>query len=106
MVMKILRRSQSAGRDKIRSTSAPTARYGSEFVGSDLARVTVAFAVLVLINLSTLAFGPSAALRALDESPAGALLAPFVFDSWGTVGGLAGSFLLFAPVLFGTPVAQ
>jgi hypothetical protein len=68
--------------------------------------VTVAFAFLICINLATLAAGPAAVLAALDANPAGAILAPFVFDSWGTIGGLAGTVLLFAPLLFGTPPPQ
>ena len=34
------------------------------------------------------------------------MLAPFVYDSWGTIGGLAGSVLLFGPILFATTPSE
>ncbi len=81
-------------------------RYAPELSGSGLGRVVAAFASLVALNLVTLALGPTGVLVRLNTNPAGALLSPFVFDSWGTIGGLAGVVLLFAPLLFGTPVSQ
>jgi len=82
------------------------ARYLPELSRSGLAWAIAAFLALMAINASTLAVGREAALAALNSEPAGALFAPFVFDSWGTIGGLGGVVLLFASVLFGTPVAR
>ncbi|MGA2198654.1 MAG: hypothetical protein ABSG45_01820 [Nitrososphaerales archaeon] len=81
-------------------------RYAPELLGSGLGRVVAAFASLVALNLATLALGTTGVIARLNTNPAGALLSPFVFDSWGTIGGLAGVVLLFAPLLFGTPVSQ
>ncbi|MGA2665852.1 MAG: hypothetical protein ABSF83_13010 [Nitrososphaerales archaeon] len=82
------------------------ARYLPELSRSGLAWVVAAFLALMAINAATLAVGRSAALDALNTNPVGALFAPFVFDSWGTIGGLGGVVLLFGSVLFGTPVAR
>jgi len=81
-------------------------RYLPELSKSGLSLVIVAFGALIVVNLFTFAVGRTAVLLTLNASPVGALLAPFVYDSWGTIGGLAGVVLLFAPVLFGTPVSQ
>jgi hypothetical protein len=77
-----------------------------ELYQSGLIWVIAAFASLIALNLITLALGRSQVLAVLNAHPAGALVSPFVFDSWGTIGGLGGIVLLFAPVLFGTPVSQ
>ncbi|MDA4112851.1 MAG: hypothetical protein OK474_02275 [Thaumarchaeota archaeon] len=77
-----------------------------ELSESGLIWVIVAFVSLIVLNLITLAMGRSQVLAVLNAHPAGALISPFVFDSWGTIGGLGGIVLLFAPVLFGTPVSQ
>ncbi len=82
------------------------ARYVAELTESGLIWVIAVFFCLIALNLATLGMGRSAVLATLNSNPAGALLAPFVFDSWGTIGGLGGVVLLFAPVLFGTPVSQ
>ena len=89
-----------------RPDRAPEGRLTLEFIGSGLIWVALAYAFLICVNLATLAVGPAAVLADLDANPAGALLAPLVFDSWGTIGALAGSVLLFAPLLFGTPPSQ
>ncbi len=81
-------------------------RYALEFERSGLVWVTGVFSALVLVNLVTMAAGTQGVLSGLGSNPAGALLTPFVFDSWGTIGGLAGSVILFTPVLFGAPVSQ
>ncbi len=81
-------------------------RYFAELSPSGLKLVIMAFGTLIAINLVTLALGRSQVLTDLNEGPAGALLAPLVFDSWGTLAGLGGIVLLFSPVLFGTPVSQ
>jgi hypothetical protein len=81
-------------------------RYPPELSESGLIWVIAAFLSLIVLNLITLAIGRSQVLDVLNAHPAGALLSPFVFDSWGTIGGLGGIVLLFAPTLFGTPVAQ
>jgi hypothetical protein len=80
--------------------------YVQELRRSGLLLVAAAFASLIAVNLVTLAVGPSEVLAELNASPLGAPLAPLVFDSWGTIGGLGGMVLLFAPVLFATPVSQ
>jgi hypothetical protein len=81
-------------------------RYFPELSKSGLSWVIAAFLSLIAVNLVTFAIGRAAVLAALNSNPVGALLAPFVFDSWGTIGGLGGVVLLFSPVLFGTPVSQ
>jgi len=81
-------------------------RYLRELSSSGLAWVALAYVMLILVNVVTLAAGTQRVLAELNSSPVGALLSPFVFDSWGTIGGLAGVVLLFSPVLFGTPVSQ
>ena len=81
-------------------------RYPPELSESGLIWVIVAFLSLILVNLITLAIGRSEVLDFLNAHPAGALFSPFVFDSWGTIGGLGGIVLLFAPTLFGIPVSQ
>jgi hypothetical protein len=81
-------------------------RYFPELSKSGLSWVIVAFLALIVVNLATFAIGRTEVLDVLNSSPFGALLAPFVYDSWGTIGGLGGVVLLFSPVLFGTPVSQ
>ncbi|MDA4134659.1 MAG: hypothetical protein OK441_03715 [Thaumarchaeota archaeon] len=81
-------------------------RYLPELSKSGLSWVIAAFLSLIVVNLATFGIGRTEILIALNSNPAGALLAPFVFDSWGTIGGLGGVVLLFSPVLFGTPVSQ
>ncbi len=81
-------------------------RYLPELSKSGLSLVILAFLSLIVVNLVTFAIGRNAVLDALNSNPGGALLAPFVYDSWGTIGGLGGVVLLFSPVLFGTPVSQ
>lgn len=79
--------------------------YLAEFSPSGLTIAIGAYGTLMVINLLTLALGRSEVLTELNRTPAGAVLAPLVFDSWGTLAGLGGVVLLFSPVLFGTPVA-
>lgn len=79
--------------------------YLAEFSPSGLTIVIAAYGTLMVVNLLTVALGRSEVLAELNKSPVGAVLAPLVFDSWGTLAGLGGVVLLFSPVLFGTPVA-
>jgi len=74
---------------------------GAHLADSGLAWVVVGFALLIALNLITFAWGPSEILTYLNSRPWGVLVSVFVFDSWGTAGGLAGVVVLFAPVLFG-----
>lgn len=83
--------------------SSQTARIRADLVESGLVWVIVGFAILIALNLLTLAIGPSGILQNLNSRSWGALVSVFVFDSWGTVGGLAGVVILFTPVLFGMP---
>ena len=74
--------------------------------GSGLVWVALGFSILVALNLITLALGPAQVLANLATRPWGAFVSVFVFDSWGTAGGLVGVVVLFTPLLFGVPRAQ
>jgi len=74
-----------------------------DIVESGLVWVIVGFGILISLNLLTLAIGPSGILQNLNSRSWGVLVSVFVFDSWGTAGGLAGVVVLFAPLLFGIP---
>jgi hypothetical protein len=73
---------------------------------SGLVWVVVGFGALIALNLMTLEIGPSGILQDLNLRPGGVLVSVFVFDSWGTTGGLAGVVVLFVPVLFAIPRAR
>ena len=73
---------------------------------SGLVWVAAGFAILIALNLITLALGSSRLLADLENNPWGPFVSVFVFDSWGTAGGLAGVVVLFIPLLFGVPSAQ
>ena len=64
------------------------------------------FLLLAALNATTFLVGPATVLAYFQGSTVGAVLANFVFDSPGTLAGLLGSILLFAPVLLGTPTNQ
>lgn len=64
------------------------------------------FLVLAALNIATLLVAPATVLAHLQGSTPGAIFANFVFDSPGTLAGLLGSILLFAPLLLGTPKNQ
>jgi hypothetical protein len=64
--------------------------------------VIVGFVFLVVLNLSTFFLGTGQILETLRANSLGTIFAPFVFDSWGTIGGLLGVPILFAPILLGT----
>ena len=64
------------------------------------------FSILIAFNLVTLALGPTQLLADLQGRPWGPYVSVFVFDSWGTTGGLAGVVTLFTPLIFGVPPAQ
>jgi len=68
--------------------------------------VIVGFGFLVLLNLSTFFLGPNRVLESLGANSLGIVFAPFVFDSWGTISGLLGVTIFFAPLLLGTPHQQ
>ncbi|MDA4111888.1 MAG: hypothetical protein OK439_05075 [Thaumarchaeota archaeon] len=68
---------------------------------SGLLLVALGFTALVMSNLITLYMGQNIVLLALNSDYMGVLLSWTVFDSWGTVFGLLGVVILFAPVLFG-----
>lgn len=70
-------------------------------VRSGLVWVIIVFGLLILINIITLAIGPDRVLSFLEARSWGVVASVFVFDSWGTAGGLAGVIILFVPVLFG-----
>ena len=74
-----------------------------DLIESGLVWVIVGFIILIALNLLTLAIGPSGILQNLNSRSWGVLVSVFVFDSWGTAGGLAGVVVLFAPLLFGMP---
>jgi len=65
--------------------------------------VIVGFCFLALVNISTLLIGPDGIINFLTGHYLGIILAPFVFDSWGTISGLLGVVILFVPLLVGTP---
>ncbi|MDA4122533.1 MAG: hypothetical protein OK456_05060 [Thaumarchaeota archaeon] len=75
-------------------------------IGSGLVWVVVGFSILIGVNLLTLALGTNAILLDLNSRSWGDLASVFVFDSWGTAGGLAGLVVLFVPVLFGVPASK
>ncbi len=73
------------------------------FTGSYIHLVIIGFLALVVLNLGTYFFGSNVILGVLDHHYWGVIVAPFVFDSWGTIGGLLGVTILFAPILLGAP---
>jgi hypothetical protein len=64
--------------------------------------VIVGFVFLVAVNLSTFLHGPSRILESLRANSLGIVFTPFVFDSWGTISGLLGVTIFFAPLFLGT----
>ena len=80
--------------------------YRKDLSQSGLPLVAGAFCFLITLNLITFVLGPQSVFGSLAASPLGALLAPFLFDSWGTVAGLGGTVLLFAPILFATTPSE
>ncbi len=75
-------------------------------IGSGLIWVVAGFSILIGVNLLTLALGTNGILLDLNSRSWGDLVSVFVFDSWGTTGGLAGLVVLFVPVLFGVPASK
>ena len=73
----------------------------SFLLGTSLLIVIVGFIFLVVLNLSTFFLGTGQILETLRANSLGIIFAPFVFDSWGTIGGLLGVPILFAPMLLG-----
>jgi len=63
--------------------------------------VIVGFVFLVAVNLSTFFLDPGLILESLSHNSLGVIFAPFVFDSWGTISGLLGVTIFFAPLLLG-----
>lgn len=79
----------------------------SEFLSSSNLKIPlVGFLLLATLNLATLILGPVKILSSLNSSSMGPVLANFVFDSWGTLAGLLGAIILFAPVLLGARKQQ
>jgi hypothetical protein len=63
--------------------------------------VLAGFLILAILNLMTYFLGSGTLLASLENRNWGLAIAPFVFDSWGTIGGLLGVTILFAPILLG-----
>jgi hypothetical protein len=77
------------------------AGYREELRRSGLYGVLAVFAGLIVLNILTFVIGPSQVLGALGNRTLGTFLSAFVFDTWGTVGGLVGVVVFFIPVLYG-----
>ena len=84
-------------------TADPSLTTSQVNAGVTFALVIVGFFALAALNLTTFFLGPSTILTVLDHNSWGVFFAPFVFDSWGTIYGLLGVTILFAPVLLGAP---
>jgi hypothetical protein len=59
------------------------------------------FLLVAVVNLATLFYGTERLLVSSGNHLLGAVAASFVFDSWGTLAGLVGAVILFAPILLG-----
>lgn len=81
-------------------------RYVPDLRASGIFWVIASFAALSALNVATLPFGPDRVLSEINANPLGSILSVVVFDTPWTIGGLLGLVVLFAPVLFGTPVSQ
>ncbi len=76
-------------------------KYVAEARTAGLLWVVAGFSTLAFLNLVTLALGPEQVLRSLNVNWLGIVPSVFVFDSWGTFGGLLSVVALFTPMLFG-----
>lgn len=83
-------------------------KYSRDSFRSGLTIVLVVFAGIVILNLLTLEMGASDVLTKYIQGnyPWGILLSFSVFDSWGSIIGLLGVILLFAPILVGKKDSQ
>ena len=73
-----------------------------EFLDAGIPYVILGYSVIIAISLSTLRLGPDNVIYGLSQVSYGGLLSTFVFDSWGTVGGLLAIFLFYGIAVYGT----
>ena len=74
----------------------------TEFKDTGIPIIIVVYCAVIAVSLATLPLGTLKIVYALSSISGGWLLSIFVFDSWGTVGGMLGIVVFYGIVVYGT----